>query len=417
MVTQPHALARLIEAVKTTNEWSDPDIAARARAKGHNLSKSNISRIRSEAPPMASITRAAILGLADGLGVSIEQVATAALDSMGITIPRFDTMPPEQAVRLDAELSEKDKRIVLSLLSGLRDDALHQGVVHVDLPATDPPASTEGTQDQASEDQKTVVQIGTLADQLKYFADSAERTVQAASDLHELDPLAPPNPQLAYMLRKQVGWWQDQIDAADAEDRITLQIELDRALQWISKFPSEQELKAKIREAETLAQGGNLAPDEGKPHDLRGTPAPVAPTPDLRTAGAWPDGEPVGFSTYPRWLDWRNAGEPDDWEAYRRGVPNESHSTSTANSDGPDRWPDGEPVYNGDDRANWKSWRRAGEPADWETYRDGRQEDVELIGGPGAARDLGTEPTGRKIRRRQDVAAEQPDTDGPEGGA
>ncbi|WP_367582192.1 hypothetical protein [Tsukamurella tyrosinosolvens] len=77
--------------------------------------------------------------------------------------------------------------------------------------------------------------------------------------------------------------------------------------------------------------------------------------------------------------------------------------------DGPDRWPDGQPVYNGDDRANWKSWRRAGEPADWETYRDGRQDDVELIGGPGAARDLGTEPMGRKIRRDQDKAAETPD--------
>lgn len=34
-----------------------------------------------------------------------------------------------------------------------------------------------------------------------------------------------------------------------------------------------------------------------------------------------------------------------------------------------------------------------------------------------AARDLGTEPEGRKIRRRHDEAAEQPDTDGPEGGA
>ncbi|GAB3134905.1 hypothetical protein GCM10027289_27700 [Tsukamurella serpentis] len=34
-----------------------------------------------------------------------------------------------------------------------------------------------------------------------------------------------------------------------------------------------------------------------------------------------------------------------------------------------------------------------------------------------AARDLGHEPVGRKIRRRQDEAGELPDPDGPEGGA
>ncbi|MGZ9830197.1 helix-turn-helix domain-containing protein [Tsukamurella ocularis] len=386
-----HEYRRFIQAQLDERGWRPADLARKS-----GLSKQLISDVlKDDRDHLGRMPNpSTISALARGFGIAEETVRAAAArslvdysdDGTALTITLGE-------VSTDALLNEIRRRID-----------------HADLsPAAAAPATSEDTQDEAREGQKTVVQVRTLADQLQYFADSAERTAQAAADLHELDPLAPPNPQLAYMLRKQVGFWQEQIDAASPEDRVTLQIELDRALRWISKFPSEQELKAKIRESETLAQAGNLAPDEGKPHDLRGAPAPADPTPDLRTAGAWPDGEPVGFSTYPRWLDWRNAGEPDDWEAYRRGVPNESRSTSTANSDGPDRWPDGEPVYNGDDRANWKSWRRAGEPADWETYRDGRQDDVELIGGPGAARDLGTEPMGRKIRRDQDKAAETPD--------
>lgn len=77
--------------------------------------------------------------------------------------------------------------------------------------------------------------------------------------------------------------------------------------------------------------------------------------------------------------------------------------------DNPDLWPNGEPVYDGEDRESWEAWRTAGAPADWAEYRQG---DYAL-----AARDLGDEPVGRKIRRRQDEAGELPDPGGPEGGA
>lgn len=46
-----------------------------------------------------------------------------------------------------------------------------------------------------------------------------------------------------------------------------------------------------------------------------------------------------------------------------------------------------------------------------------RRRNPESLPEPWAARDLGDEPVGRKIRRRQDEAGELPDPDGPEGGA
>ncbi|WP_193560257.1 hypothetical protein [Tsukamurella sputi] len=74
----------------------------------------------------------------------------------------------------------------------------------------------------------------------------------------------------------------------------------------------------------------------------------------------------------------------------------------------PAHWPDGVEVAT-TEKAQWAAWLDAGEPEDFETYRQG---DYEL-----AARDLGDEPVGRKIRRRQDEAGELPDPEGPEGGA
>lgn len=222
---------------------------------------------------------------------------------------------PDDAGRLN-ETERNVVRAVVRALLDARDNA-HA----TDQPAADPPATTEDTQDQASEGQKTVVQVRTLADQLQYFADSAERTAQAAADLHELDPLAPPNPQLAYMLRKQVGFWQEQIDASSPEDRVTLQIELDRALRWISKFPSEQELKAKIRESESPAQVRDLAPDGGKPHELRGTQDPFD---DPNPNGAeWPDGTVVTPEEQSGYLQWLVARRPKDFEPYRAGERND----------------------------------------------------------------------------------------------
>jgi transcriptional regulator with XRE-family HTH domain len=77
-----HTLARLIDAVADARGLSDEDIARRARSRGHQLSKSNISRIRNE--PVKTINASVMRALADGLGLPVTAVLQAALKAMGL---------------------------------------------------------------------------------------------------------------------------------------------------------------------------------------------------------------------------------------------------------------------------------------------------------------------------------------------
>lgn len=112
-------LARLIDAVKVANGWSDPTLVENARKQGHDLTKSNISRYRNE-DPLVSIKGSIIVALAAGLRVSPAQVATAALESMGITVLAYDLPTVEQAIRADATLPERDRRVLMTTLEAMR---------------------------------------------------------------------------------------------------------------------------------------------------------------------------------------------------------------------------------------------------------------------------------------------------------
>lgn len=112
-----HQLAQLMDHVKDANGWSDPKLVENARALGHDLSKSNISRYRK---PLVSIKGEIIKALAAGLRIAPAQVAVAAIESMGIPLLAHDSPTPEQAVTLDTGLSVGDKRAVLALIEALR---------------------------------------------------------------------------------------------------------------------------------------------------------------------------------------------------------------------------------------------------------------------------------------------------------
>lgn len=127
-----HQLAQLIDGIKAANNWSDPDLVRNAEEKGHELSKSNISRYRK---PLVSIKGEVIRALAAGLRVKPSQVAIAAVESMGIQLPSYDAITPEQAVELDIHLSARDKSVLLGLLRDLRSSA-------------QPDAPTEGNKGQ-----------------------------------------------------------------------------------------------------------------------------------------------------------------------------------------------------------------------------------------------------------------------------
>lgn len=119
VVKQTHALAALIDDVRAANGWSDPDVVTRAASKGHKLSKSNISRIRNN--PVVTLNIETVSALADGLGVPKAMVANAALASMGIVTYSSADLTAEEAIRRDPTLSERDKKMLLTVLLGLRD--------------------------------------------------------------------------------------------------------------------------------------------------------------------------------------------------------------------------------------------------------------------------------------------------------
>lgn len=120
-----HQLAALIQSVEDANGWSDPDVADRARQRGHTISKSNISRLRLE--PVRTIKGDAIKALAAGLGISPLDIADAALASMGIHRTRLSGDDVETAIRRDPLLADTQRRMLLVMLQEMRDTDEDQG--------------------------------------------------------------------------------------------------------------------------------------------------------------------------------------------------------------------------------------------------------------------------------------------------
>ncbi|MHC3368801.1 hypothetical protein ACYAFX_28655 (plasmid) [Rhodococcus aetherivorans] len=114
-----HPLGALIDQAKQANGWSDVDVANRAKARGHTLSKSNVARIRNE--PVTTLVGKQLLALADGLGVPVQQLAAAGLESMGIPGYIASATDAEQAVRLDPTLPEHVRRTLVTIIRNERD--------------------------------------------------------------------------------------------------------------------------------------------------------------------------------------------------------------------------------------------------------------------------------------------------------
>lgn len=130
MSTEQHALGALIDQAKNANGWSDQTIAARAAARGHTISKSNIARIRSE--PVTTIVGKQLFALEAGLGIPARQLARAALDSMGV--PGYSTTEAdaEQAISADPTLPDHVRRTLLTIIRTervSREDPTHESAV------------------------------------------------------------------------------------------------------------------------------------------------------------------------------------------------------------------------------------------------------------------------------------------------
>lgn len=112
-------LASLITEVKELNDWTDEDIAQRAKRAGHHLTAPNVSRMVRD--PFRSMKPEPIIALAAGLGLPVETVVHAALVSLGIRISDPGQITLERAIRTDVGLSQQQRRSLLALLATFRD--------------------------------------------------------------------------------------------------------------------------------------------------------------------------------------------------------------------------------------------------------------------------------------------------------
>lgn len=115
-----HPLGKLIQSIQEENGWSNVDIANRAIERGHNSSKQSVSEYKNK--PVVSVTARQINMLSAALGVAPMTVVRAAAESMGIQDNKAGEDELADVVRTTTELSERDKRLVMSLLGAMRTD-------------------------------------------------------------------------------------------------------------------------------------------------------------------------------------------------------------------------------------------------------------------------------------------------------
>lgn len=150
-VNSKHALADLLDAVQRANGWSDEDVARTARSFGHQLSKSNISRIRNE--PVVSVSAKLVASLADGLQLPRRQVIQAALTAMGTPLGEAPTHV-EDVVQVDEQLSTRDRHLLLTMIALMKE------------PPHDRPAKTQADSSAAPHQDPRIAHLEAEVDQL-----------------------------------------------------------------------------------------------------------------------------------------------------------------------------------------------------------------------------------------------------------
>jgi hypothetical protein len=131
-----HQLGKLIQRIQDENGWSNVDVANRAIERGHSTSKQSIGEYKNK--PVKSIGARQIHLLAEALGVAPMTVVRAAAESMGIQDHLEGEDELTTVVRTTTDLSERDKRLVMSLLNAMRTDESSEHAPHTH--EQDPPA-------------------------------------------------------------------------------------------------------------------------------------------------------------------------------------------------------------------------------------------------------------------------------------
>lgn len=132
-----HPLGRLIQAAQDREGWSTRDMEKQAERNGFSMKHSNFSRLKIE--PVVAIKASQIQVLASVLGVSEQAVAFAAVESMGVNLDA-QAATLEDSLRYTTDLSTRDQRLILSLVTAMRDEKSgtngRQGNLRTDVSST-----------------------------------------------------------------------------------------------------------------------------------------------------------------------------------------------------------------------------------------------------------------------------------------
>lgn len=124
-----------------------------ATKRGAPISKSHISKNSRE---IETITPQIIRGIAAGYDIPEEDVARAALEDLGFTIPDYQ-LSPESAIRRDPTLSSEARAMLLAAIGAARTGAsTTRGVRHAVEAAQESDASTEVVEGQEVLDRSQV---------------------------------------------------------------------------------------------------------------------------------------------------------------------------------------------------------------------------------------------------------------------
>jgi hypothetical protein len=107
-----HAIARLVEQVRTKEGWSNAEMVRRAKRAGHPISEARWSQLMLN--DIVFFGAKNVEALAAALDVPIERVVAAYLDAMGYPLPQVK-IGTERAIRLDERLSVDDRENLLAL--------------------------------------------------------------------------------------------------------------------------------------------------------------------------------------------------------------------------------------------------------------------------------------------------------------
>lgn len=140
-------LGDLIDAASRANSGRSMQAAADlATKRGAPISKSHISK---NSRDIETITPQIIRGIAAGYDIPEEDVARAALEDLGFTIPDYQ-LSPESAIRRDPTLSSEARAMLLAAIGAARTGTTSttRGARRGVEDQTQPDASSEGDQAQ-----------------------------------------------------------------------------------------------------------------------------------------------------------------------------------------------------------------------------------------------------------------------------